>query len=498
MSKTFYFCKVINIYRILKKKFVTNLAFLLFLNLLIKPFYVLGIDVGIQNSVTTASYGLYFPLLSLTLMFQVVLDMGIENFTRCEIARDHQQLPAFFSGIVVLKIVLALIYFGICLLIGIISDYNMLQLKLLFILLINQFIASFTLYLRANIGGLQLFKTESIISVLDKTLLVIICSSLLWGRITDKPFRIEWFVYAQSFSYVVTFVVSLLILLTRKNNFFRLQFNLNGLLSIIKRSLPYAILVLLMGAYYRIDPVLLERILPDGKTEAGIYAHSFRLLDMLQNYGYLFALILLPMFSRMLKNNEPVEQLVNISFIIIIVPALILSVGSVFYRTEIIDLLYDEHLEVSAKVFGIIMPGFTGICASYIFGTLLTANGNLKILILISALGALISIVINLLLIPLIGVTGSAIANVSAQFFTSAVQLFIAVKVFKFRFNYRLVIQLLIYLSVIIFIAILSKMVRLNWFYQAGIYSLLALTMIPAVRIIRIKTLMVFLGLVRN
>ncbi len=493
MYKTFYICKVINNYKNLKKKFVTNLAFLLFLNLLIKPFYVLGIDVSIQNSVTAAAYGIYFPLLSLSLMFQVMLDMGIENFTRREIARNQNQLGEYFSSIVVLKLFLSLFYFAVCFSIGVLSDYNWFQLKLLLVLLFNQFIASFILYLRANIGGLHMFKTESIISVLDKTLLILICGALLWGKFTDRPFQIEWFVYAQTFSYAVTFFVSLFIVLSKEKVTFKFRFTIQGFLIIIKRSLPYALLVLLMSSYYRIDPVLLERMLPDGEVQAGIYAHSFRLLDMLQNYGYLFSLILLPMFSRMLKNRESVEQLVNIAFVIIIVPALIVSVSSIYYSREIIGLLYDEHLLISSKVFAIIMPGFTAICTTYIFGTLLTANGNLRALILIAGLGALISITINVFLIPVLGVTGSAVANVSAQFFTAVVQVFIAVRVFRFRFNVALILKLIVYFSLLMIIGYLSRMIHTGWYYALALFLIIAFMLIFIVRIIRVKTIVNFL-----
>ena len=449
----------------MKRKFVTNLALLLFLNLLIKPFYVLGIDVGIQNTVTASSYGIYFPLLSLSLMFQVILDMGIENFSRREIARHQNQLSRYLSNILVIRIFLGLIYFAVCLSIGIIWKYDWYQIHLLLILLFNQFLASLILYLRANIGGLHLFKTESIISVLDKTLLIIICGTLLWGNVTKQSFKIEWFIYAQTFSYFITLLVSLMVVLAKAGRF-RLKFEISDYLAIIKKSLPYALLIFLMASYYRIDSILLERLLPEGKIQAGIYAHSFRLLDMLQNYGYLFALLLLPMFSRMLKNRESVEQLVHIAYVLIIVPALVVSVSSITFGKEFISLLYNEHLILSSKVFRIIMPGFLGICSTYIFGTLLTANGNLRILNYIAGTGVIISLVLNFLLIPRIGVLGSAIANLSAQVLTAMGQMLVAAIIFKFKINYKLIIQLLIYSSAIILIVIFVRKLNIFWPYQ--------------------------------
>ncbi|MBN2213762.1 MAG: polysaccharide biosynthesis C-terminal domain-containing protein [Bacteroidales bacterium] len=472
----------------MKRKFVTNLALLLFLNLLIKPFYVLGIDVGIQNAVTAASYGIYFPLLSLSLMFQVVLDMGIENFTRREIARHQNSLSRYLSNILVIRIFLGLIYFVLCLVIGIIWNYNLYQIRLLSILLFNQFLASLILYLRANIGGMHLFKTESIISVLDKTLLIIICGTLLWGNVTKHAFKIEWFIYAQTFAYFITLLVSLTVVLTKAGRL-KLNIEIRDYLSIIKKSLPYALLIFLMASYYRIDSILLERMLPEGRIQAGIYAHSFRLLDMLQNYGYLFALILLPMFARMLKNRESVEQLVHIAYVLIIIPAIMLSVASVAYGNELISLLYNEHLMLSSRVFRTIMPGFLGICSTYIFGCLLTANGNLKILNIIAGAGALISLILNLILIPRIGVLGSAIANLLAQLLTAFTQVIVATIIFKFSINHKLIIQLLIYSSVIILMVILVRRIPISWFYQLVFFALASIVFAFVLKIIDLNSM---------
>ena len=46
----------------MQRKFVTNLALVLALNLLIKPFWILGIDRAVQNAVGTEQYGFYYAI----------------------------------------------------------------------------------------------------------------------------------------------------------------------------------------------------------------------------------------------------------------------------------------------------------------------------------------------------------------------------------------------------------------------------------------------------
>ena len=66
----------------MNRKFVTNLALLLLLNLLIKPFWIFGIDRSVQNTVGAGEYGLYLALFNWALIFNIVLDIGITNFNK--------------------------------------------------------------------------------------------------------------------------------------------------------------------------------------------------------------------------------------------------------------------------------------------------------------------------------------------------------------------------------------------------------------------------------
>jgi O-antigen/teichoic acid export membrane protein len=254
-----------------KRKFITNLILVIFLNLLVKPFWIFGIDRTVQNVVGADQYGFYFSLLSFSLLLNILLDIGITNFNNRTIAQEPHLLREYFSRIIVLKFLLAVFYMIVCLAVGLVIGYTSVQFRMLIFLIINQFLASFLLYLRSNISGLQFFRTDSLISVLDRTIVIIICGALLWGNITDTQFRIEWFVYAQTAAYLITVVVAFLIVLS-KTEFLRPKPDLKYFTSILKKSYPFALLILLMSFYNRIDSVMLERILINGKTEAGIYA----------------------------------------------------------------------------------------------------------------------------------------------------------------------------------------------------------------------------------
>ncbi len=440
----------------MKRKFFTNLGFLLFLNLLVKPFWILGIDRTVQNITAPGEYGFYFTVLNFTFLFNILLDFGITSFNNRNIAQNQHLLNKHFSGIALLRLVLAAVYFVVIFVAAAIIGYDSKHLYFLVFLGINQFLISFILYLRSNISGLFLFWIDSSISVLDKVLMILICSVLIWGNVTDGPFQIIWFVYAQTLAYLLTALVALLIVM-KKAAFKRLQWNTSFFLSIIRQSFPFALLVLLMSFYNRIDSVMLERLLPKGTgtTQVDIYAKAFRLLDAVTMIAYLFSVILIPVFARLIKDKSPVEGIVKLSFTIIFTISMIIAVGSSFFSRQIMELLYIDQVHEAHNVFVFLIIGFIPISVTYIFGTLLTANGSLKALNLMALTGMAVNISLNFILIPHLMAVGSAYASLATQFVTAIIQVAIAQSIFRFTINWKYIFTLL-YFAV--------GVVVLNWF----------------------------------
>jgi O-antigen/teichoic acid export membrane protein len=460
----------------MQRKFLTNLGLMLLLNLLIKPVWIFAIDRNVQNVVGALDYGFYFEVLNFSFLFNILLDLGITNFNNRNIAQSHQLLNKHFSAIVVLKFLLAMVYIFIAFTVAMLMKYKADQMRLLAWLAFNQILTSFILYLRSNVSGLLLFKTDSILSVLDRLLMILFCSILLWGHLTASRFRIEWFVYSQTAAYALTALVATLIVV-KKASFKKLNVNWPFFLMIIKRSLPFASLVLLMTLYNRLDPVMIGKLLPDkvagspgdigsAHVQVGIYANGFRLLDAANMISYLFSVLLIPVFSRMIKRKESVEKMVKLSFTLLITIAVIVSFGCIFYSHELMKLLYREHFEQSSKVFMLLMGGFIAVSTTYIFGTLLTANGNLKLLNIVSLFGLLINFSINMLLIPRLLAVGSAYASLVTQFFIAITEVILVQKIFHFRINYRYLTTLFFFVVGVILFNFLSKQVA---FDQLGI-----------------------------
>jgi O-antigen/teichoic acid export membrane protein len=415
----------------MNRKFLTNLILVLGLNLSIKPFWIFFIDKKVQNLVGLAEFGTYFSLFNFSYLFYIILDMGITNFNNRNIAQNTHLLSKHFSRVVMLKLTLAFIYLIVCTIVGFIVKYDARHMKLLLILCFNQFLISFILYLRSNISGLHLFKTDSVLSVTDRIIGISICAPFIWAHFMGG-IDIMKYVYAQTISYGLTAGIAFFVVI-RKAGFIRFEWGRTFSIMILKQSFPFAILVMLMAFYNRIDSVMLERILNDNGVEAGIYAEAFRMLDAANMVAFLTAGLLLPMFSRMLKFNESVEPLMKTSYTLLMTLAIVVAGGCYFYAHDMMAMLYKGDVSESSVVFSILMCCFMGTVTQYVFGTLLTSNGNLKQLNIIAASGMLFNILLNFVMIPRFHSIGSAFVSVATQLLVPAIQIIVIQRIFKFQ-----------------------------------------------------------------
>lgn len=460
----------------MNSRFLKNILFLLFINLLVKPFWILGVDRTVQNIVGDASYGTYLAIFNFSYLFYIILDIGLTNYNSKEIAQNNSLLSKYFVGISQAKIFLSIAYFIIIFVIGLIIGYNTEQMKLLAIVGLNQVLLSFVLYVRSNISALLLFKTDSILSVLDRVLMILICSFLLWSGIFPKSdFNIYWFVYSQTASYVITLIIAIYIVLKHTGKL-TIKFNFPFVLMIIKKSLPYALLVLLMSFYNRLEPVLIERILPKdiSAVQAGIYARAYRLFDAGNNISYLFSVILLPLFAAVIKKGEDLQALVKQSFGLMLTMTCIIAIVCIFYSQNLMELLYtiqdNESIETynlriteSSNILKILMGSFVSISVTYIFGTLLTANGNLKQLNIVAAVGVVINLTLNFIFIPVFEAKGAAMTSLCVQFATCAIQFFIAKRIFNLELGISFWISILSFIILLVTTTSLLKSSDMYW-----------------------------------
>jgi len=427
------------------------------LNLLIKPIAIFGIDAAVQDTVPEEDYGIYFSLLNFSFLFNILLDLGINNFTTKNVAQYPAMASKYMGKVLGFRIVLFALYALVSYAIALIIGWNSYELYLLSFLIFNQFIITLIAYARSYFGGLLLFQTDAIISVLDRFLLIIFCGILLYFPVTDIPFKIEWFIWIQTGCYLITFIVAVILIFVQFG-VPKVKYNHAFSYSIVRQSFPYALLIFLMMIYTRVDSVMVERLHWNGKVESSYYAKGFRLLNAFFMFAMIFSSLLFPIFSKMFKQKQDIKPLLNSSAKLLIGGAFLLSILSFFNSEYILQLIYTKDIKGSDTAFQLLMFSFIGMCATILYGTLLTARGNMKFLNWVSVIGIVVNIAINSALIPKYGATGAAIATVITQSLISAIQVVYSLRVLKFKFRLADTLR---------FLGYVGSIVALGYFFRA-------------------------------
>lgn len=435
----------------MRRFFVQNIFFLILVNLIVKPLWIFGIDRNVQLAVGHEVYGQYQALFNFSIIFQVLLDFGLQSYNNRTVAQAPHTLRSLFPNILVAKGVLSVVYLLLIAILGLVLGYRGHALYLLLILGVVQVLNSLVLYLRSNVSALHRFKTDGILSVLDRLVMIMICSVLLFKDTFAPYFRIEWFLYAQIVSYGITSLIAFLIC-TRLDRIDWKHYELRKVWVICRKSVPYAILVFLMAVYMRSDVALMERLLPKGKYEAGVYAAAYRLLDVANNVtGVLFAGMLLPMFGGMLARKETVQPLVRLTVNLIVPVALTAVVTAFFMGNDIMMLqLPGRTGAYDGRVFSVLMIAFPAFCINYIYMTLITAEGSLGKLIRVAIVAVIINLSLNFILMPYYGALGAAIACCITMYFVAITNIFLAKRIIGLVTDLRWVLQYLIFIALIL------------------------------------------------
>lgn len=454
----------------MQKLFLRGLFITLVLNLLVKPATIFGVDVEMQNLLGSHDYGVYYALLNFTFLFSMLLDMGVTNFMTRLISQHPHLIRNYSDQLFTLRLVLSGVYFLWSFILFLVIGWDTKWLWLLAALVLHQINMNTVNYVRAYSGGLLRFGLDAVLSVAERLVYFVVGMLALYSHFI-ATMTIEWFVGLTVGSSFISLLFGLFVYVYLVG-VPKWKWNTVFFQAILKKSLPFALLFILMMLTLRLDAVILERIHPDGQRQVSYYVQGFRLLDACWMFGVLFGSLLLPVFSKQLKEKSDVGPIMTNAFNLLIGGG-ILMIGLSFGTIKpLFDLLYEDVSRVSYQSWTFLALTFIPMCFTIVFGTLLTANGSMKALNIIGAGGLVLSLILHLILAPLWGALGTAIATFTTQLGMGLAQW----AVIRISLHHRLEKNAwtkLILLGASIFILLL-----LNWYYHFGIILWCALVFV--------------------
>jgi len=159
------------------------------------------------------------------------------------------------------------------------------------------------------------------------------------------------------------------------------------------------------------DRIILERYVP--LAALGIYSVSYTLGTVLQIFAYSSYLAFEPIvFSKIGKVDFSKTILKIRKYYLFVIFSI--SFLYVLFSKEILLIMASSKFSSGYKVIPIIVFATIFLSENYLFGTILIGIKKTKISLILNLVGAVINVIVNLLLIPVIGIYGAAISTLTS------------------------------------------------------------------------------------
>lgn len=450
--------------------------------------WIFGIDMEVQNRIGAAGYGVYFAVFNFSFLFHMLLDLGINQYNNREIAIEPKKLPAMFGQLLYLKFGLSLLYFLVTFLAAALLGFDVLQFKYLVFLAINQLLITLIFFSRSNFTALQWYGWDTLFSILDRTLAILFCGILLYLPFWSEKFELLHFLYAQTLALFIAAILAMAVMAWKGGLKFP-SFQPNKALPLLKASLPFALVVLLMTIYTRVDAVMIERLLPEnGAYEAGVYAAGYRLLDAINMIPFLIASILIPVFAKHQRSRNEAHLVLYAANKLFFALTIGVTIIVVFFGKSLLFQLYPQATKAWYLTFSILLLSFNATCFNYLYGGFLTANNRMKLIGFLAVFALSLNVVLNAFWIPAYGSAGAAIATIITQGFMALAQIGTVLYKEKLQWSLKNFFKVMVYALILLISAWLMKQNCDILYLNIAVITLIGITLAFVLQLIEWKS----------
>lgn len=359
---------------------------------------VLGVErIGLVNFVdNTVNYFLLFATMGVGLL-------GVREIAT--VKEDKKRRDQVYSSMLALNLLFTLVSLGIYLL-CISTIPKLCQYDELFYIGTAKIL--FTVFLvEWFFTGVENFRYITLRSILIKVLYII--SVFLFVRDTSD-YRL-YFILT-----VGVVVLNALINQLYIRKFVRVRWNNIQLFKYLKQNVTLGIYTLMTSMYLTFNVMYWGLV--SNNTEVGYYTTAFKLYSVILGFFTAFTNVMLPRMSSLLANGEKdrFQELVNRSFSVMATCCIPLILCSMIMAPQIVYILSGPGYEGAILPMRIIMPAAFAVGVAQVLAIqVLMPMKKDKVLLIASIIGAVVSLLINLLVVPSVKSVGSAVVLLCSE-----------------------------------------------------------------------------------
>ena len=385
------------------KRFLGNISFVVLLNLLVKPGWVV-VENLVQDRLGHATFGLLTALSALTLVVAALSDLGLTPYAVQRLAAGPAFMAETFPTLLPLRGLLNFVALGILVAVGWVLGYRGPELGLLAAVGAALLLAQYGQFLRGTLQAHQRFNTDAVLSVVEKFVLLGAVLVLLPAGLT-LPRYVGARLGAAAFSAVLLYG-----LMTRL--FGRVRYRWQGPVAraALRASLPFALMTLLYGVNERIDMVMLERLA--SPTEAGYYAGAYRWVDAVMMYPWTVLPLFFARFAAVPRDAAAQRQLLRFGQRVLTLPLLFVVAFGLF-RGEVLfwQFRHSSPAEVARMTLCLQILFVNVLVHAFfaIYSTLLTSTAHERAVSGLVAASIALNIGLNLVFVPRYGAVAASL-----------------------------------------------------------------------------------------
>lgn len=354
-------------------------------------------------------FGLLSLALAFTGIFTIFLELGIDTLLIREIAVNNSLAKNYTANAIFIRIILALITFGVIFLILQVVDYNYETMIIILIISVYMIFNSFSQFFYAIFQAFEKMEYQGIGLILANIVLLlgILFVIQFKGNIVELS---SIYVIMAAIILVYCYIICYLKLFPPNS------LKLNMFRELIKEAWPFAVIGVSANIYLWIDTLLLS--IMQGEAVVGLYSASYRLITVLLFVPLIFSNTLYPVMSKQfISSKESFKVSFEKALKSLMIIAIPIGVGTTLIADKVILLIYGNEFLGSIIALQILIWSTVLVFARSPYGILLGASRRQLIDTKIMIIAVIFNVILNLIFIPKYSYIGAGISLVLTEIF---------------------------------------------------------------------------------
>lgn len=362
----------------------------------------------VARFLSPAETGQYFLALSITTMFSVIADIGVTQVVIRQVAKTPGEAPRLLREALGVKLPFLVVACAGSLLLTVALNYSPLILILVATACLVMIADALSLLWYGALRGMQALQYESIGMFVGQSFTLLVGGTILFLQPS-----VQALIAALIAGSVFNAVFSASHVYRRLGaQIFRPIFTKSALVQLVRLAFPFALAGVFVKIYSSFDALLLSKWV--GDTAVGVYALAYKLTYAFQFLPLAFVASLYPAMSHASQEEpEKLEELFCNGMWYMALLAAPLTFGLWAVAAPVVALVgpaYGDAVQVLQILIFVSLPLFL----DYPIGSLLNATGRAHMKTALMGVSMVANIVLNIVLIPLFGPEGAAIAAVAS------------------------------------------------------------------------------------